>query len=82
MTVPLALRALMAWPPPIVTALGIAIGSFEAPTDQGFYKTHAVDFSSQQNWDAEIEPIDLDIDPSNAFSCEIAIGRRLNKWRV
>ena len=43
MTVPLALRALMAGPPPIVTALGIAIGSFEAPSDQGFYRTHAVD---------------------------------------
>ncbi len=82
MTVPLALRALMAGPYPIVTALGIAIGSAEAPTDQGFYKTHAVGFSSQQNWDAEIEPIDLDIDPSNAFSGEIANGRSLNKWRV
>ena len=64
----------MAGPYPIVTALGIALGLAEAPSDQGFYITYAVGFSSQQNWDAEIEPIDLDIDSSNALNDEIAIS--------
>ena len=82
MTVPLALRALMAGPPPIVTALGIAIGSFEAPSDQGFYRTHAVDLSSPQNWDAQIQQVELDINPSDAFGGQFAVGRSRNKWRV
>ena len=68
----------------LTTLLGsfLAFGSFAVPLNEGFYQVNAVGLSPSQNWDAQIEQVELDIDLSDVFAYQFVLGRSLNKWRV
>ncbi len=68
----------------LTTLLGsfLGFGSLAVPLNEGFYQVNAVGFTSSQNWDAQIEQVELDIDLSDVFAYQFVLGRSLNKWRV
>ena len=68
----------------LTTLLGsfLVFGSFAVPLNEGFYQVNAVGFTPSQNWDAQIEQVELDIDLSDVFAYQFVLGRSLNKWRV
>ena len=68
----------------LTTLLGsfLAFGSFAVPLNEGFYQVNAVGLTPSQNWDAQIEQVELDIDLSDVFGYQFVLGRSLTKWRV
>jgi len=63
-------------------ALVVAAGSAVTPVGKDFYATNAVGFSSPRDWEAQLEEIELEIDLGDGVAGEIAIGHRLNNWRL
>ena len=63
-------------------ALVVAAGSAVAPVGKDFYATNAVGFSSARAWETQLEEVELEIDLSDGIAGEIAIGHRLNNWRL
>ena len=63
-------------------ALVVAAGSAVTPVGKDFYATNAVGFSSPRDWEDQLEEIELEIDLGDGVAGEIAIGHRLNNWRL